>query len=245
GQNAMIVDSSALPEQVIADVVHSAFTSAGQRCSALRLLYVQEDIAPRIIEVLSGAMQELKVGNPTLLKTDLGPVIDEAAKEELLGHVKELKAAGKLIAETPMPENLADGHFIAPTAFKIDSINDLSQEWFGPVLHLVTYKAKELDKVIAEINDYGYGLTLGIHSRNEKTATYIDKRVRVGNVYINRNMIGATVGVQPFGGQGLSGTGPKAGGPHYLHRFATEHTRTNNTAAIGGNATLLSLGDDE
>lgn len=245
GQNAMIVDSSALPEQVIEDVVHSAFTSAGQRCSALRLLYVQEDIAPRIIEVLSGAMQELKVGDPTLLKTDLGPVIDQASQEELLTHVKELKDAGKLIAETPMPEGLADGHFIAPTAFQIDSINDLSQEWFGPILHLVTYRAKDLDKVIAEINDYGYGLTLGIHSRNEKTATYIDKRVRVGNVYINRNMIGATVGVQPFGGQGLSGTGPKAGGPHYLHRFATEHTRTNNTAAIGGNATLLSLGDDE
>ncbi len=245
GQNAMIVDSSALPEQVIEDVIHSAFTSAGQRCSALRLLYVQEDIAPRIIEVLSGAMQELKIGNPTLLKTDLGPVIDKAAQQELLSHVKELKAAGKLIAETPMPEDLADGHFIAPSTFKIDSINDLTQEWFGPILHLVTYKAKELDKVIAEINNYGYGLTLGIHSRNEKTATYIDKRVRVGNVYINRNMIGATVGVQPFGGQGLSGTGPKAGGPHYLHRFATEHTRTNNTAAIGGNATLLSLGDDE
>ncbi|WP_251359077.1 bifunctional proline dehydrogenase/L-glutamate gamma-semialdehyde dehydrogenase PutA [Kangiella sp. TOML190] len=245
GQNAMIVDSSALPEQVIEDVIHSAFTSAGQRCSALRLLYVQEDIAPRIIEVLSGAMQELKIGDPTKLKTDLGPVIDQAAKEELLSHVQELKAAGKLIAETPMPSDLADGHFIAPTAFKIGSINDLTQEWFGPVLHLVTYKAKELDKVIAQINNYGYGLTLGIHSRNEKTATYIDKRVRVGNVYINRNMIGATVGVQPFGGQGLSGTGPKAGGPHYLHRFATEHTRTNNTAAIGGNATLLSLGDDQ
>lgn len=244
GQNAMIVDSSALPEQIVEDVIHSAFTSAGQRCSALRLLYVQEDVAPRVLEVLSGAMQELRVGDPTLLSSDLGPVIDAAAQEELLSHVAELKEKGALIAETPLPDDLQNGHFIAPTAFKIDSINDLSQEWFGPILHIVTYKAKNLDKVIAEINGYGYGLTLGIHSRNERIATYIDKRVRVGNVYINRNMIGATVGVQPFGGQGLSGTGPKAGGPHYLHRFATEHTRTNNTTAIGGNATLLSLGDD-
>ena len=245
GQNAMIVDSSALPEQVVADVIHSAFTSAGQRCSALRVLYVQEDIADRILEVLSGAMQELKLGNPADLSTDVGPVIDAAAKEELLGHINALKEAGKLIAEANMPEGLENGNFIAPVAFRIDSINDLTQEWFGPILHVITFKSKELDKVIEQINGYGYGLTLGIHSRNESTASYIDKRVRVGNVYINRNMIGATVGVQPFGGQGLSGTGPKAGGPFYLHRFATEHTRTNNTAAIGGNATLLSLGDEQ
>ena len=246
GQNAMIVDSSALPEQVVEDVIHSAFTSAGQRCSALRVLYLQEDIADKIIEVLSGAMQELRLGNPTDLSTDVGPVIDMAAREELQSHIDELKAAGKFIAETPMPEGLeGHGSFLSPVAFEIDHINDLDQEWFGPIVHIVRYKAKDLDSVIDQINDYGFGLTLGVHSRNEATAMYIDKRARVGNVYINRNMIGATVGVQPFGGQGLSGTGPKAGGPFYLYRFATEHTRTNNTAAIGGNATLLSLGDED
>ncbi|AOE49160.1 bifunctional proline dehydrogenase/L-glutamate gamma-semialdehyde dehydrogenase PutA [Kangiella sediminilitoris] len=246
GQNAMIVDSSALPEQVVEDVIHSAFTSAGQRCSALRVLYLQEEIADKIIEVLSGAMQELRLGNPTDLSTDVGPVIDMAAREELQEHIDELKAAGKLIAETPMPEGLeGHGSFLSPVAFEINHINDLEQEWFGPIVHIVRYKAKDLDKVIDQINNYGFGLTLGVHSRNESTALYIDKRARVGNVYINRNMIGATVGVQPFGGQGLSGTGPKAGGPFYLYRFATEHTRTNNTAAIGGNASLLSLGDED
>jgi RHH-type proline utilization regulon transcriptional repressor/proline dehydrogenase/delta 1-pyrroline-5-carboxylate dehydrogenase len=177
------------------------------------------------------------------LKTDIGPVIDAAAKAELEGHIHDLKQSGRLIAEAKLPAH-AKGHFVAPVAFKIEHINDLTQEWFGPILHVITYKSKDLDKVIDSINAYGYGLTLGIHSRIETTAKYIDQRVRVGNVYINRNMIGAVVGVQPFGGQGLSGTGPKAGGPRYLHRFATERTRTNNTAAIGGNATLLSLGDN-
>ena len=167
GQNTMIVDSSALPEQIVADVVESAFTSAGQRCSALRVLYVQEEIAPRLLEVLSGAMQELRVGNPVELSTDLGPVIDDAAKQELQGHIDDLKNSGQLISETPMPEGLSEGHYLAPTAFKIDSINDLSQEWFGPILHVITYKAKELDAVIDQINNYGYGLTLGVHSRNE------------------------------------------------------------------------------
>jgi RHH-type proline utilization regulon transcriptional repressor/proline dehydrogenase/delta 1-pyrroline-5-carboxylate dehydrogenase len=243
GQNAMIVDSSALPEQVVADVIHSAFTSAGQRCSALRVLYLQEEIAPRVLEILEGAMAELVLGDPTQLKTDIGPVIDAAAKAELEGHIHDLKQSGRLIAEAKLPAH-AKGHFVAPVAFKIEHINDLTQEWFGPILHVITYKSKDLDKVIDSINAYGYGLTLGIHSRIETTAKYIDQRVRVGNVYINRNMIGAVVGVQPFGGQGLSGTGPKAGGPRYLHRFATERTRTNNTAAIGGNATLLSLGDN-
>lgn len=244
GQNAMIVDSSALAEQVIDDVIHSAFTSAGQRCSALRVLFLQEDVAPRMLDVLKGAMQELKIGASHELSTDVGPVIDAASRQELLEHVEKLTAANQLIAKTPEQTGMNKGHFITPTAFKINSINDLKQEWFGPVLHVITYQSKQLDAVIDSINNYGYGLTLGIHSRNEKTAEYIDARVRVGNVYINRNMIGAVVGVQPFGGQGLSGTGPKAGGPRYLHRFATERTRTNNTAAIGGNTTLLSLGDD-
>ncbi len=243
GQNAMIVDSSALPEQVCADVIRSAFTSAGQRCSALRVLYLQEEIAPRIIEVLTGAMAQIKLGDPTRLDTDVGPVIDAQSLAELQSHIEHLTDGNQLVARAPEPDADARGFFLAPTAFTIGGIDELTQEWFGPILHIVTYKARELDKVIDSINGYGFGLTLGIHSRNESTAFYIDSRVRVGNVYINRDMIGATVGVQPFGGQGLSGTGPKAGGPFYLHQFATEHTRTNNTAAIGGNATLLSLGD--
>ena len=244
GQNAMIVDSTALPEQVVKDVVHSAFQSAGQRCSALRVLFVQEDIAERVIELLKGAMAELHVGDPARRDTDVGPVIDAEAREGLLAHVRELKQAGRLIAETPVPPGL-DGHFIAPVAFRLDSINELTKEHFGPILHVVTWRNRDLDKVIDDINATGFGLTLGVHSRNEDTAEHIDARVRIGNVYINRNQIGAVVGVQPFGGQGLSGTGPKAGGPHYLLRFVTERTRTINTTAVGGNASLLSLGDGE
>ncbi|MEH6497904.1 MAG: bifunctional proline dehydrogenase/L-glutamate gamma-semialdehyde dehydrogenase PutA [Pseudoalteromonas distincta] len=244
GQNAMLVDSTALPEQVVKDVVHSAFTSAGQRCSALRVLYIQEDIAPRVLELLKGAMAELHVGDPFSRATDLGPVIDAEAREGLLKHIETMKAADRLIAETPLPEGL-DGHFVAPVAFRLDSIKQLDREHFGPILHVITWRNDSLDKVIDEINATGFGLTLGIHSRNEDTALHIDRRVRIGNVYINRNQIGAVVGVQPFGGMGLSGTGPKAGGPHYLLRFVTERTRTINTTAVGGNASLLSLGNGE
>lgn len=244
GQNAMLVDSTALPEQVIKDVVHSAFTSAGQRCSALRVLYVQEDIAPRVMELLKGAMAELHVGDPFSRATDVGPVIDADAREGLLKHIETMKAGDRLIAETPLPKGL-DGHFIAPVAFRLDSIKQLDREHFGPILHVITWRNDSLDKVIDEINATGFGLTLGIHSRNEDTALHIDRRVRIGNVYINRNQIGAVVGVQPFGGMGLSGTGPKAGGPHYLLRFVTERTRTINTTAVGGNASLLSLGNGE
>jgi len=244
GQNAMIVDSTALPEQVIKDVVHSAFQSAGQRCSALRVLFVQEDIAERVLELLKGAMAELNIGNPGYRSTDVGPVIDAEARTGLQQHIDKMKAAGRLIAETKLPAEL-DGYFIAPVAFRLDSISELDKEQFGPVLHVVTWRNKDLDKIIDEINATGFGLTLGIHSRNEDTAEHIDARVRIGNVYVNRNQIGAVVGVQPFGGQGLSGTGPKAGGPHYLLRFVTERTRTINTTAVGGNASLLSLGDGE
>jgi len=244
GQNAMIVDSTALPEQVVNDVVHSAFQSAGQRCSALRVLFVQEDIAERVIELLKGAMAELHVGDPARRDTDVGPVIDADARDGLLKHIREMKQAGRLIAEAPVPESL-NGHFVAPVAFRLDSINELSEEHFGPVLHVVTWRARDLDKIVDDINATGFGLTLGVHTRNEDTAEHIDARVRIGNVYINRNQIGAVVGVQPFGGQGLSGTGPKAGGPHYLLRFVTERTRTINTTAVGGNASLLSLGDGE
>ncbi|GAB2796938.1 bifunctional proline dehydrogenase/L-glutamate gamma-semialdehyde dehydrogenase PutA [Halomonas shantousis] len=245
GLNAMIVDSTALPEQVVADVVASAFQSAGQRCSALRVLYLQEDVADRVIEVLKGAMAELRVGDPRQLGTDVGPVIDEEARRGLMQHIETMKREGRLIAETPMnPADTAHGTFVAPVAFSIEGIEALEREQFGPILHIARYKAGDIDKVIATINATGYGLTFGIHSRNESYAYEISKKIRAGNVYINRNIIGAVVGVQPFGGQGLSGTGPKAGGPHYLLSFVTEKTRTINTAALGGNASLLALGDE-
>ncbi|WP_290798391.1 bifunctional proline dehydrogenase/L-glutamate gamma-semialdehyde dehydrogenase PutA [Halomonas sp.] len=245
GMNAMIVDSTALPEQVVADVIQSAFQSAGQRCSALRVLYLQEDVADRVIEILDGAMKELRVADPRDLGTDVGPVIDEDARRGLLAHIEKLKAQGRLVAETRLdPLLTGDGTFIAPVAFEIDGIEALEKEQFGPVLHIVRYKAREIDRVLASINGRGYGLTFGVHSRNESFSEEIAKKVRVGNVYVNRNIIGAVVGVQPFGGQGLSGTGPKAGGPHYLLRFATEKTVSVNTAALGGNASLLAMGDE-
>ncbi|MDT3321083.1 bifunctional proline dehydrogenase/L-glutamate gamma-semialdehyde dehydrogenase PutA [Shewanella sp. SP1S2-4] len=245
GQNAMVVDSTSQPEQVVNDVVSSSFTSAGQRCSALRVLFLQEDIADRVIEVLQGAMDELVIGNPSSVKTDVGPVIDATAKANLDAHIDHIKQVGKLIKQMPLPAGTENGHFVSPTAVEIDSIKVLEKEHFGPILHIIRYKASELAHVINEINSTGFGLTLGIHSRNEGHALEVADKVNVGNVYINRNQIGAVVGVQPFGGQGLSGTGPKAGGPHYLTRFVTEKTRTNNITAIGGNATLLSLGDGE
>ncbi|MCS6128043.1 bifunctional proline dehydrogenase/L-glutamate gamma-semialdehyde dehydrogenase PutA [Shewanella baltica] len=245
GQNAMVVDSTSQPEQVVNDVVSSSFTSAGQRCSALRVLFLQEDIADRVIEVLQGAMDELVIGNPSSVKTDVGPVIDATAKANLDAHIDHIKQVGKLIKQMPLPAGTENGHFVSPTAVEIDSIKVLEKEHFGPILHIIRYKAAELSQVINEINSTGFGLTLGIHSRNEGHALEVADKVNVGNVYINRNQIGAVVGVQPFGGQGLSGTGPKAGGPHYLTRFVTEKTRTNNITAIGGNATLLSLGDSE
>jgi len=242
GQNAMLVDSSALPEQVVKDVIRSAFHSAGQRCSALRVLFLQADVADRVIRLLSGAMQELVIGDPRTLTTDVGPVIDAGALRELTEHAEELEKDFTLLARAPMPSHLS-GHYMAPCAFEIDSIKTLKQEWFGPVLHVVRYQARDLDRIIDEINGTGYGLTLGIHSRIDRTQKHIAKRVMAGNCYINRNMIGAVVGVQPFGGERLSGTGPKAGGPHYMFRFATERTLTVNTAAVGGNAVLLELDD--
>lgn len=243
GQNAMLIDSTALPEQAVTDIVASAFKSAGQRCSALRVLFVQDDIADRVIDLLKGAMAELKVGDPMLHETDVGPVIDGVAKSNLEQHINDISQAGRLIARAPMPEYTNGGTFVAPTAIEIDSINQLVKENFGPILHVIRYKTSELDQVIESINGTGFGLTFGIHSRNETFAADIARRIDVGNVYINRNQIGAVVGVQPFGGRGMSGTGPKAGGPHYLTRFVTEKTRTNNITAVGGNATLLSLGD--
>ncbi len=219
GQNAMIVDSTALPEQVVRDVIRSAFASAGQRCSALRVLFLQEDIADRIIELIKGAMSELSVGLPHLHKTDVGPVIDSLAKKKLLNHIEEMKLSQTLIKELTLNDSCAGGHFVAPAAFEISGISVLKQEHFGPILHIVRFKAQDIGKVVDEINQTGFGLTMGVHSRNETTYRQIEKNIRVGNCYINRDQVGAVVGVQPFGGQGLSGTGPKAGGPHYLYRF--------------------------
>ncbi len=244
GQNAMIADSSALPEQIVKDVMASAFQSAGQRCSAARVLYIQADIADKVIEMLAGAMAELKVGDPGLLSTDVGPVIDEEAKAILVAHAERMDKEARKIAEAPMdPAATAHGTFFAPRAYEIPSLSVLKREVFGPVLHVIRFKASDLKKVVDEINGTGYGLTLGVHSRIDATVDYISQHARVGNCYINRNQIGAVVGVQPFGGEGLSGTGPKAGGPHYLLRFAGERTLTINTTASGGNASLLTIGE--
>ncbi|HWA50362.1 MAG TPA: L-glutamate gamma-semialdehyde dehydrogenase, partial [Dongiaceae bacterium] len=244
GQNAMIVDSSALPEQVVRDVLISSFQSAGQRCSALRVLFVQEDISEKLTEMLAGAMAELKVGDPGLLATDVGPVIDAEAKANLAKHTERMKREGKLLYEVPLGPDCANGHFFAPAAYRIDALSRLDREVFGPILHVIHYAADRLDDVLAAVNATGYGLTLGVHSRIDGKVAYITERLKVGNAYVNRNMIGAVVGVQPFGGEGLSGTGPKAGGPRYLHRFATERTLTIDTTAAGGNASLLSLNEE-
>jgi RHH-type proline utilization regulon transcriptional repressor/proline dehydrogenase/delta 1-pyrroline-5-carboxylate dehydrogenase len=244
GQNAMIVDSSALAEQVVADVLASAFDSAGQRCSAARLLYVQADIADRLLAMLAGAMAELVIGDPALIATDVGPVIDGAAKEELEQHTARMEREGRLIYRCTLPPGTEHGTYFPPQAFEIDSAARLTGEVFGPILHVVRWHADRLGAVIDEIAATGYGLTLGIHSRIDETVRHILARLRVGNSYVNRSMIGAVVGAQPFGGEGLSGTGPKAGGPHYLHRFATERTLSTDTTSAGGNATLLSLQEE-
>jgi RHH-type proline utilization regulon transcriptional repressor/proline dehydrogenase/delta 1-pyrroline-5-carboxylate dehydrogenase len=241
GLNAMIVDSSALSEQVTRDVMISAFQSAGQRCSALRVLHVQEDVAERQIEMIAGAMRELRVGDPALLSTDVGPVIDKEAKEMLEAHCAKMGKQGRLIAKTPLGAASDSGLFVAPHAFEISGIEVLEREVFGPILHVVRYKARDLDAVIDRINATGYGLTLSVHSRSDSRIAQVVGRARVGNLYVNRNQIGAIVGVQPFGGEGLSGTGPKAGGPHYLTRFAGERTVSTDTTAAGGNASLMAM----
>ncbi|HEY1930042.1 MAG TPA: bifunctional proline dehydrogenase/L-glutamate gamma-semialdehyde dehydrogenase PutA [Caulobacteraceae bacterium] len=240
GVNAMLVDSTALPEQVVADVITSAFLSAGQRCSALRLLCLHEDIAPGVIEMLQGAMAELVVGDPMDPAVDVGPVIDHAAQMGLEGHLALWR--DRLVAQTPVPAGLS-GHFVAPSLIRLDRVEQLDREVFGPILHVTTWKPAEMEETLARIMANGYGLTLGVHSRIAAAADAVRARARVGNLYVNRSMIGAVVGVQPFGGEGLSGTGPKAGGPHYLPRFAVERTFTVDTTSAGGNATLLSLED--
>ncbi|MFD1623381.1 bifunctional proline dehydrogenase/L-glutamate gamma-semialdehyde dehydrogenase PutA [Azospirillum griseum] len=244
GQNAMLVDNSALPEQVVDDVLTSAFRSAGQRCSALRVLFLQDGIAPKVIEMLKGAAAELRLGDPALLSTDVGPVIDGEALAVLRQHVERMKREAVTLFEGQLPYSCAQGSFLAPHAFEIDSLAQLPREVFGPVLHVIRFKGDQLDATLDAIEATGYGLTLGVHTRIDRTARKIAERMPVGNIYINRNMIGAVVGVQPFGGEGLSGTGPKAGGPRYLARFAAERTLTINTTAAGGNTSLVSLEED-
>ena len=238
GINAMIVDSTALPEQVVQDVVTSAFRSAGQRCSALRVLLLQEEIADRTLAMLSGAMDALVVGDPADPKTDVGPVIDRGAYDRLM----ERRAAmqNRWLKTIPVPEQ---GLFVPPTLIGVDRIEEVDREWFGPLLHVTSWKAGELAETVARVNKLGFGLTMGLHSRIARAAETVEGLATVGNLYVNRSMIGAIVGSQPFGGEGLSGTGPKAGGPHYLPRFCAERVTSTDTTSSGGNATLLSLDD--
>ncbi|WP_415903266.1 bifunctional proline dehydrogenase/L-glutamate gamma-semialdehyde dehydrogenase PutA [Neptuniibacter sp. QD29_5] len=240
GLNAMIVDSSALVEQVVLDAIHSAFNSAGQRCSALRVLYVQEDIAEVIEDKLIGAMQTLSIGNPEQLETDLGPVINQDAMCTLYEHIERCRLQNKVLFELDLSDQHNQGSFVPPTLIRLNSMDELTGEIFGPILHIIRYQKSNLERVINDINRSGFGLTLGVHSRNDLFIEQITSQALVGNIYINRDQIGAVVGSQPFGGMGLSGTGPKAGGPNYLKRFVREKTITRNTTASGGNRTLLS-----
>jgi RHH-type proline utilization regulon transcriptional repressor/proline dehydrogenase/delta 1-pyrroline-5-carboxylate dehydrogenase len=244
GINAMIVDSTALPEQVTRDVLSSAFQSAGQRCSALRLLCLQADVAEKHLAMIAGAMAELRLGDPLLLSTDVGPIIDEDALARLVAHKQAMIARFETVAETPRGEADSGGLFFPPIAFELNEPEDLTAEVFGPILHVVRFEAASLDELVERINGLGYGLTLSVHSRSDSRIGRIVGRAKVGNVYVNRNQIGAAVGVQPFGGEGLSGTGPKAGGPNYLLRFAKERTLTRDTTASGGNASLMTLDDN-
>jgi RHH-type transcriptional regulator, proline utilization regulon repressor / proline dehydrogenase / delta 1-pyrroline-5-carboxylate dehydrogenase len=241
GMNAMIMDSSALAEQAVRDVVASAFDSAGQRCSAARILFVQDDVASRVIEMLKGTMEDLTIGDPMDYRTDIGPVIDAEAKQKLEAHKARMQREAKLLLNLPMPRACDAGTFVSPAAYELKDLKPLMEEVFGPVLHVVRYDASHLPQVVEAINNTGYGLTLGLHTRIEKTVAQVRQLARVGNLYVNRNQIGAVVGVQPFGGEGLSGTGPKAGGPHYLHRFAVERVMSQDTTASGGNAALMSM----
>jgi RHH-type proline utilization regulon transcriptional repressor/proline dehydrogenase/delta 1-pyrroline-5-carboxylate dehydrogenase len=243
GQNAMIVDSSALPEQVTRDVISSAFQSTGQRCSALRVLFVQEDVADQMIAMVAGAMRALKVGDPSELRTDVGPVIDKGSKQLLDEHIEWLDKNGKKISRLESPPEAKHGNFVPPAFYEISKLSDLDRENFGPILHVIRFPAEGLERVVDQINATGYGLTLGLQSRIDAVRDYVEEHARVGNFYVNRNQIGAVVESQPFGGEGLSGTGPKAGGPHYVARFATERVTCIDTTAAGGNASLMAALD--
>ncbi|MBS0244581.1 MAG: aldehyde dehydrogenase family protein, partial [Proteobacteria bacterium] len=243
GINAMIADSSALPEQVVRDAVRSAFDSSGQRCSAARVLFLHEDIADHVSEMLAGATQLLSLGDPLDYSVDLGPVIDTDAKQTLDAHKSRMsQEAKRTLVDLAIPESCRRGTYVGAAAYEMESLGCLDREVFGPILHVVRYAGGHLDKVIAQINATGFGLTLGLHSRIAGVADYVAQHARVGNLYVNRNQIGAVVGAQPFGGEGLSGTGPKAGGSHYLVRFATERVRSTDITATGGNVELLGLG---
>ena len=230
GLNAMIVDSTALPEQAVRDILASSFQSAGQRCSALRILYIQKDVEKKVLEMLEGAMNALTIGDPWDLSTDVGPVIDSDAQKSIKAYCADMEKAGKLVAKLKAPK---DGRFVAPHVFKVKGIEEMDREIFGPVLHVATFKANELDKVIAAVNRKGFGLTFGLHTRIEGRVQHLVDGIHAGNIYVNRNQIGAIVGSQPFGGEGLSGTGPKAGGPHYLRRFRKQST----SGSVAGQAT--------
>ena len=242
GINAMIADSSALPEQIVRDCVRSAFDSAGQRCSAARVLFVQDEIATRTIDMLAGAIEALDLGDPLLFSTDIGPVIDEASQDMIDAHKLRMQREGQELIDTELPDDCRAGTYVTPAAYELGSLDILDREVFGPVLHVIRFERGHLENVITAVNAKGYGLTLGLHSRLGSVADYVAKHARVGNLYVNRDQIGAVVGVQPFGGEGLSGTGPKAGGPNYLMRFATERVRTTDTTATGGNLELLRRG---
>jgi RHH-type proline utilization regulon transcriptional repressor/proline dehydrogenase/delta 1-pyrroline-5-carboxylate dehydrogenase len=239
GLNAMIADSSALPEQVVRDLVRSAFDSAGQRCSATRIFFVQDEVAKAMIDMLVGAVEALDIGDPLDFATDVGPVIDDAAVARLEAHKLRMQKQARQLVDLTLPDDCQDGSYVTPAVYALDHAGLLKEEVFGPILHVVTFSGGHLDKVIRAVNASGYGLTLGLHSRIASVADYVAERARVGNLYVNRNQIGAVVGVQPFGGEGLSGTGPKAGGPNYLSRFATERVRTTDITATGGNVGLL------
>ncbi|HAG62457.1 MAG TPA: delta-1-pyrroline-5-carboxylate dehydrogenase, partial [Coxiellaceae bacterium] len=239
GLNAMLVDSTALPEQTIRDVIHSAFGSARQRCSACRILLLQEDIAESFITMLKGAMAELVVGDPRWLDTDIGPVIDAEAQYNLREHQQYLEQHGRLIFQVPVVPDT--GTYVAPQAYEIDDLSVLKQEAFGPILHVVRYQRDAMFQMIEQLNALGYGLTFGVQSRIEDTVAQVISRVHAGNIYVNRNTVGAIVGLQPFGGMGLSGTGPKAGGPYYLQRLCHEVTVSVDTTAAGGNASLMAM----
>jgi RHH-type transcriptional regulator, proline utilization regulon repressor / proline dehydrogenase / delta 1-pyrroline-5-carboxylate dehydrogenase len=241
GINAMIADSSALPEQVIRDLVRSAFDSAGQRCSAARLFFVQDDVGKAMIDMLVGAVEALDIGDPLDFATDIGPVIDDDAVARLEAHKFRMQRQARQLADLALPDDCRDGTYVTPAVYALNDADLLKEEVFGPILHVVTFSSGHLDKVIETINRTGYGLTLAVHSRIASVAEFVAERARVGNLYVNRNQIGAVVGSQPFGGEGLSGTGPKAGGPNYLVRFAGERVRSTDLTATGGNVGLLGI----
>ena len=242
GLNVMIVDSSALTEQVVDDAIESGFGATGQRCSALRIMAIQEEVFERTVNMLNGALEKIEIGDPRLLKTDIGPVIDEDAKEKINKHLEINRK--KFFSKTKIEKDLKD-NYVNPTIIKINELSDVKEEIFGPIIHVMKYKSKELEELVNNINKLNYGLTLGIQSRIDNTINYIFNNVKVGNVYINRNIVGAVVGAQPFGGRGLSGSGAKAGGPNYLIQFVNEKTFTYNTTAAGGNASLMMLEENK